>query len=192
MTAWYGSGGASGGLLGTVFAAVNASGTFRGSLASGMVATYGRNDYEDTFVANEAISGLVAVALDSGGVNVVRAQPGSGLRMPAIGISVTNVVSGAICPFISFGKLLVSASGALAGSGFTGIQNTAYVGSGGLLLNLSGFVTGASSGGGPAVAGTSGRIVQRVGTFISGGIMVEIDRSMTSGLISLPGGAPSY
>lgn len=192
MTAWYGSGGASGGLLGTVFAAVNASGTFRGSLASGMVSTYSRNDYEDSFVANEAISGLVAVALDSGGINVVRAQPGSGLRMPAIGVSVTNVVSGAICPFISFGKILISASGAIAGSGFAGVQRMAYVGSGGLLLTLSGYVAGASSGGGPAVAGTSGRIVQRVGVFISGGVLIDVDQAMTSGLIGLPGGAPSY
>lgn len=163
-----------------------------GNISSGNVITYARSDYEDTMLSEEAISGVCAVAMSSGGTFLVRAQPGSGLRMPAIGVNVANVVSGALCPFIRMGKLLVSASGAIAGSGFTGIQRTAYVGSGGLIVSQSGYVTGASSGGGPGVAGTSGWIVQRVGNFISGGIVVQIDFNMTSGLVGLPGGAPSY
>lgn len=160
-----------------------------GQINSGNVITYARNMFEDTMVANEAISGVVAVALDSGGIGVVRAQPGSGFRMPAIGISTTNVASGTNATFIRGGKLLVSASGAIPSGGTRGGTGFAvYVGSGGLLLNQSGFVTGSSSGGGPGVAGTSGRIVQRVGQWISGGLYVDIDTNLTSGLVSLPGG----
>jgi hypothetical protein len=160
-------------------------GTFH--FTSGAIITYARNAISDDFIAEEAISGLVAVAIGSGGVGLVRAQPGSGLRMPAVGISVLNVVSGATAQFIANGKLLVSASGAIAGSGFNGLNALAYVGSGGLLLTKSGYVTGASSGGGPGVAGTSGRVTQRVGVWISGGILVKVDNYMTSGLITLAG-----
>jgi hypothetical protein len=164
-----------------------------GHISSGNVITYSRNTYEDTFIANETISGLVAVAFGSGGTSIVRAQPGSGLRMPAIGISVTNVLSGALCPVVIIGKVMVSWSGGIAGSGVYGICRTAYVGSGGLILNSSGYVTGASSGGGPAQTDTSGRCVQRVGQFISGGLFVQIDPQLTSGFILMqPPGSPNY
>src|SRR5205823_6387199 len=70
-----------------------------GHNASGDVVTYARNVFDDTKKAGQAISGVIAVTLGSGGQNVLPAERQSGLRMPAIGVSITNAANGAAITF---------------------------------------------------------------------------------------------
>lgn len=148
-----------------------------GHTASGSVATYARNLFFDILPAQQTLSGTLAVALSSGGSALVTAERQSGLRLPAIGITIENVVSGANCRFVRFGIIPVAHSGGFA-SGFPG--QWLYVGSGGLLVNQSGFMGGGSSGA-PTL---SGSLVQRVALAMSGQIMVSIGGEPTSGLLS--------
>jgi len=139
----------------------------------------------DYYACEQAVSGVIAVAWGSGGCFVVPAQRSSGLRLPSIGVVAGNFVSGDIVPVVRHGRILSSPSGTLA-SGFFG--KFLYVGSGGLLINQSGFMEGTSSGhgAGPTAAGSgySGSLVQRIGVSVSGGIDVLIDVNITSGLHS--------
>lgn len=140
-----------------------------GHINSGNVITYARNILEDTKLAGQAISGVLAVTLGSGGQYVVPAERQSGLRMPALGVSVTNAVSGAAVTFVLEGFVPAASSGTIASGAGGGL----FVGSGGLIVNLSGFMGGGSSG--PGVGSFSGSIIQGVGFAVSGGIYVLID-----------------
>ena len=149
-----------------------------GTLGSGAVTTYTRSVLDDTRLAGQAISGVIAVTFDLGGQFVVPAERASGLRLPAIGVNTTNATSGVVIQFVTRGFVPAPNSGTIA-SGTTGLF---YVGSGGLIVNQSGYMDGASSGPGPG--GLSGTMVQRIGLCISGGIYVNPDMNITSGLIS--------
>ena len=111
----------------------------------------------------ELISGVKAVAFVSGeGNRIVRAEQGSGLRMPAIGVVYSGGVSGTLVAVCLRGKVTSSASGMMA-SGFQ--TRGMFVGSGGICINNSGhFGTGAFN---------SGNHVQWLGQAISGGIYVN-------------------
>lgn len=138
----------------------------------------------DFVACEQAISGIRAVAWGSGGCFVVAAERTSGLRLPAIGVVAGNFVSGDVVPVVRRGIVRIAASGTIA-SGFPG--RNLYVGSGGLIINQSGFMAGASSGEGaaPTAAGSgySGALVQVVGISVSGGIDVWFGEPR-SGLIS--------
>ena len=141
--------------------------------------------------AGQTISGVMAVALASGYSDVVvSAERHSGLRLPAVGVvSVVSgistgsggfgVVSGQSVDMVFWGLVTTPFSGNVA-SGFAG--KFLYVGSGGLVVNQSGFMDGASSGTGPGIL--SGELVQRLGIAVSGGIFVQLDPNITSGLLS--------
>lgn len=174
-----------------------ASGTFTGfelgsgSVVSGRIASGQLGRFHmasgcvtDLFFCEAAISGIVAVAWGSGGCFLVPAQRASGLRLPAVGVVAGNFASGANVPVIRQGLVTTALSGLIA-SGFPG--QPLYVGSGGLIINQSGFCGGASSGQGaaPTAAGSgySGALVQQVGVSVSGGIDVFLGEAR-SGLIS--------
>lgn len=139
----------------------------------------------DYFNCEQAISGIRAVTWGSGGCFIVPAERASGLRLPAIGVVAGNFASGASVPVIRKGRIGYTFSGAVA-SGFP--NRFLYVGSGGLLINQSGFMGGASSGQGAAptdaATGYSGALVQRIAVSISGGVDVLVDGLITSGLFS--------
>lgn len=138
------------------------------------------------FLANcsQDVSGVIAVAWDSGSIGVVPAQRTSGLRLPAVGVVLGSHLSGALATVITRGLVTTTNSGAVA-SGFAG--RPLYVGSGGLVINFSGFMDGASSGHGaaPTAAGSgySGALVQPLGLAISGGVYVQLGE-VRSGLLS--------
>ena len=140
-----------------------------GHTGSGVTVTYARNFIDDTKLAGQAISGIRAVTLGSGGRYVVTAERQSGLRMPAIGVSITNAVSGAAVTFVHDGFVPMPGSGTMVSGAAGGV----WVGSGGLLIGLSGFPAGASSG--PGVGAFSGSLIQQVGFLVSGGIYVTVD-----------------
>lgn len=156
------------------------------SVASGSLDRVDQNSgcVVDYFACEEAISGVRAVAWGSGGCFLVNAQRGSGLRLPAVGVAVGNYASGAVVSVITKGLVGVAFSGGAA-SGFFG--SYLYVGSGGLLINQSGFMGGSSSGQGaaptPAASGYSGSMVQPVGVSVSGGLFVQVGE-IRSGLLS--------
>lgn len=158
-----------------------------GSIASGTLDRLHQNSGTviDYIACGQAISGVIAVAWGSGGCFIVPAERRSGLRLPAIGIVAGNFVSGDITPVVRRGIVGAATSGIIA-SGQPG--KFLYVGSGGLLVNLSGFMGGASSGTGPnPVLNTgeiSGSLVQRIGVSVSGGIDVFLDPFIASGLFS--------
>lgn len=160
-----------------------------GHNASGNVITYARLHLEDGKLAGQAISGVVAVCLGSGGQYVLPAERQSGLRLPAIGVSTTNALSGQAVSVCLLG-FVPAASGTIASGG-----GPLFVGSGGLLVNLSGFMGGTSSG--PGVGSFSGSYVQQVGLATSGGIYVlpelSVGQAKTSGayLNPLSGGYPA-
>jgi hypothetical protein len=137
---------------------------------------------DQSFICAELISGLKAVAFESGGSTIVRATWGSGLRLPAIGVTISGAVSGTACTVRRYGMVFENVSGQIA-SGFAG--RGLYVGSGGLIVNLSGYVGGVSSGAGPGQL--SGTATQIIGQAMSGGIMVVPDRSIRSGLVTIAG-----
>ena len=149
-----------------------------GSIASGNVVTYARNVFDDTKLAGQAISGAIAVALGSGGQKVVPAERQSGLRMPAIGVSVTNAAAGAAVTFVTQGFVPVAFSGGIA----SGAGGALWVGSGGLIVNLSGFMGGASSG--PGVGSFSGSLIQQIGYASSGGIYVQPNETVLLATLS--------
>jgi hypothetical protein len=138
----------------------------------------------DLFFCEQAMSGVLAVTWGSGGCFVVPAERNSGFRLPAIGVVAGNFVSGDLVPVVRRGVVSTANSGTIA-SGFPG--RYLYVGSGGRIINQSGFMGGASSGHGaeptPAGSGYSGALVQRIGVSVSGGIDVCIGE-ITSGLFS--------
>lgn len=161
-----------------------------GAIVSGLIASgqLGRFHFAsgtviDLFPCGQSVSGVIAVAWGSGGCFVVPAERQSGLRLPAVGVAIAAAVSGALIQVVRRGLVTTAVSGVIA-SGFYG--QLLYVGSGGLILNQSGFHAGASSGGGPnpSVATISGCLVQRIGTSVSGGIDVCPDTNVTSGLLS--------
>jgi hypothetical protein len=156
------------------------------SIASG---TLDRIDFNsgtvvDYFACEQAISGIRAVAWGSGACFIVPAERRSGFRLPAVGVTAGNYASGDIAAVVRHGRVGVSFSGGYA-SGVTGYL---YVGSGGLLVNLSGFMAGASSGNGPNptlnAGETSGCLVQSVAVALSGGLYVQLDNNVRSGLLS--------
>lgn len=131
------------------------------------------------YICAETISGMKAVCFASGdGDSVVRAERQSGLRLPAIGVTISGAVSGTACVVVILGRITGGAASGAVASGFHG--RPLYVGSGGHLVNASGFMGGTSSGA-PTL---SGSMVQRVGIAISGGIFVNCDVTITSGLQS--------
>lgn len=157
-----------------------------GTLASGSVGRYHLEGGAviEPFQCGQDVSGVIAVALDSGGCTVVPAERQSGLRLPAFGVVAGMHLSGAVALVVTRGVVAVPNSGTVA-SGFPG--RPLYVGSGGLLINQSGFMAGASSGHGaaPTAAGSghSGALVQAVAIALSGTIYVNPGEAR-SGLIS--------
>ena len=117
-----------------------------------------------SYNAGELISGIKAVCMGSGGV-VFRAERASGLRLPAIGVTMSGALSGTACTVVSYGRIFNSASGMLA-SGFEG--NALYVGSGGIVVSTSGFTLGGTLG----AAFLSGDMQQIIGVSVSGGMFV--------------------
>lgn len=169
----------SGGVLSGNIAAGNIG---RGHLASG-TRGYGT---EFDFVAGELISGVKAVALSTDvSINgfIVRAERQSGGRLPVIGVTISGAASGQSCTVVTQGFVPDYASGMMA-SGATG--RIMYVGSGGLIVNTSGFGAGASSG----AHLLSGSVAQKVGVYAvfgSGlirGIMVNPSPEITSGVLT--------
>lgn len=162
------------------------AGTGVPNLASGTASRHNLNSgcVIDFIACEQSISGVIAVAWGSGKCFVVPADRSSGLRLPAIGVVGGNFVSGDIVPVVRRGMVRTSSSGAIV-SGQAGLYF--YLGSGGLIIDLSGYHEGLSSGHGaaPTAAGSgySGALVQRLGTPISGGIDVQIGE-ITSGLLS--------
>jgi hypothetical protein len=137
------------------------------------------------FMCAELISGLKAVAFDrSGGIfqpSIVRAERQSGARLPAIGVTISGAFSGQIASVVVRGFVAAGVSGMIA-SGMTGIP--LYVGSGGLIVNQSGFMGGASSGA-PFLSGSA---VQYLGQYVSGNVMyVNPEPYPRSGLITAAG-----
>lgn len=157
-----------------------------GNIGSGQIDRLHHNSgcVIDWLACEQALSGLRAVAWGSGGCFVVAAERTSGLRLPAIGVTVGQYVSGDVVSVVRRGLVRISFSGGIA-SGFPG--RPLYVGSGGLVINQSGFMEGASSGHGAAPtlvgSGLSGILVQQIGVAISGGLDVQVGEAR-SGLIS--------
>lgn len=149
-----------------------------GHTASGSIVSFAGATYDASKLAGAPISGVIAVALGSGGQYVVPAQPSSGLRMPAVGVSVTNAVSGAALVFIREGFVQAVSSGTMASGAGGGL----WVGSGGLLINLSGFMGGAASG--PGAGAVSGSLLQWMGQAVSGGVQVSVCPAVTLATVS--------
>jgi hypothetical protein len=146
-----------------------------GHITSGTQISYSRN-LKDIFDCAELISGVKAVAIGSGtgaqgNLPIVRAERASGLRLPAIGVTISGNLSGQTCEVVLYGTVITSASGMIA-SGFPG--KLMYVGSGGMIISLSGM-TGVSSG----AAFVSGHYQQAIGIAISGGVFVQPSTTIT-------------
>lgn len=157
-------------------AAITAAKIASGQVARGLIASGTRvwgNEY--SMPTGELISGVKAVAISPDG-SVVRAERQSGLRLPAIGVTVVGADSGLPCAVVTKGFVPLGASGMFpTDSPGRGL----FVGSGGLLTNLSGFLGGSSSGD-PFL---SGGAVQRIGLAMSGGVFVCPEVTPRSGLI---------
>ena len=133
-----------------------------------------------TAITGESFSGngINAVCLASGQLDViVHAERQSGLRLPAVGVVIAAGASGSFTNVFSFGPVTTTNSGVIA-SGFHG--RPLYVGSGGLIVNQSGFNAGPSSG----APFLSGSVVQQIGLAISGGIFVNPNTQIASGIVS--------
>lgn len=136
------------------------------------------------FYANcvENISGSVlAVAFTSGSFICV-AQAGSGLRLPAVGVSNANVLSGNPVQVFYDGVLQTNFASGWSGQspGLLG-GNILFCGSGGLLITLSGANGGMKSG----------YAFQRIGIPFSGGLLIQPDTVLTSGPSATPFAAPA-
>ena len=118
----------------------------------------------DYFRAGELISGIKAVCMTSGNF-VRRAERASGLRLPAIGVTSGAILSGTTGRVFYYGYVGQTVSGQVA-SGFQG--QPLYVGSGGFIVNRSGFMGGAASG----APFLSGDMQQQIGIAMSGGLFV--------------------
>jgi hypothetical protein len=77
----------------------------------------------------------------------------------------SGALSGTACSVVSYGRIFSAASGMIA-SGFEG--NLLYVGSGGIVVNRSGFTIG----GVLSAPGLSGDMQQSIGVYVSGGMFV--------------------
>jgi hypothetical protein len=117
------------------------------------------------FNAGELISGIKAVCMGSGGV-ILAAQAGSGLRLPAIGVTMSGALSGTACTVVSYGRIFNTASGMIS-SGFDG--TLLYTGSGGYVVSRSGFT---NAGGTLQAPFLSGDMQQSIGISVSGGMFV--------------------
>ena len=125
------------------------------------------------FNAGELISGIKAVCMGSGGV-ILAAQAGSGLRLPAIGVTMSGALSGTLCTVVSYGRIFNSASGMIS-SGFDG--TLLYVGGNiasgpnpvGYVVSRSGFTNAAGVLQAPF---NSGEMQQSIGISVSGGMFV--------------------
>lgn len=126
-----------------------------------------------TAVCAELISGVKAVAWGVSG-GVVRADRASGLRLPAFGVTLSGNASGAPAEVVVLGFVPVTALGMTA-SGFIG--RLLFVGSGGLIVNASGFHAGPSSG----APFLSGNAQQAIGVSVSGGLFVQPQPPTRSG-----------
>ena len=153
-----------------------------GNIASGQNAAFPYNLAEtaqintnqplfDYFVFQEQCSGIKAVCITSGS-RISRAQRASGLRLPAIGVTSGTVNSGALGRVYYYGG--VGRTGTLTqnsglNNGISGFQGRPlYVGSGGNIVNLSGFwVSGVQQP--PFI---SGDMQQQIGIAMSGGMFV--------------------
>lgn len=123
--------------------------------------------------------GAVAFSTNlSGKLTVVPAERQSGLRLPCIGVMASGAASGDFALIVTQG--FVQQNHFIA-SGFTG--QPLYVGSGGFIVTQSG-IGGLFSG----PLQISGSVIQRVGVCISGGMLVQIDPAVTSGLNTTPMG----
>jgi len=127
----------------------------------------------DYFRAGELISGGIRAVCIASGSLIRRAECGSGLRLPAIGVVYSGILSGQTGIIYTFGNVrvpgltLVQSSGLNNGiSGFQG--QPLYVGSGGRIVNQSGFWVG----GVQQPPFLSGNMQQQIGIAISGGIFV--------------------
>jgi hypothetical protein len=163
------------------FAAVS-SGTIGAGAVGRVHLASGTNAYGLQWLAftGESFSGnaINAVALASGQMDViVHAERQSGLRLPAVGVVIAAGASGTQTNVFSFGPVTTANSGVIA-SGFHG--RPLYVGSGGLIVNQSGFNAGPSSG----APFLSGSVVQQIGLAISGGIFVNPNLLIASGIVS--------
>ena len=152
-----------------------------GHLASGLLANLGSQaaaasvaQLKISIPTAELISGTKAVAFAQGTYAIVRAERASGLRLPAIGITVSGGSSGEMVDVVCFGLVPSAASGMVA-SGWHG--RLLFAGSGGLLVNSSGFNGGASSG----VRALSGNLSQVIGFSVSGGVFVQPQLPVRSG-----------
>jgi hypothetical protein len=132
-----------------------------GSVASGTLVSFVRQVVEE-YNTEEAISGLKAVFLSSGGF-VGLANAASGLRLPALGVVPANYVSGDVAVVVSYGKITTPMCSGW--SGFVGKH--LYCGSGGQIVGKSGLL--------------SGMAWQKLGVAFSGGIYVNIDLTILSG-----------
>ena len=125
----------------------------------------------DYFVFQEQCSGIKAVCIASGS-RVVRAQRASGMRLPAIGVTSGTVNSGSTGRVYYYGYVgRVGTFAANSGlyNGISGFQGRPlYVGSGGNIVNLSGFWVG----GVQQAPFISGNMQQQIGIAMSGGLFV--------------------
>ena len=119
----------------------------------------------------EAVSGLKAVCIASGNF-IALAMAGSGLRLPTVGVIMSNYASGALAQVITAGVLPVTSGMDQYYSGQDG--RLVYAGSGGGVQAIGGMV--------------SGQAWQRLGTGYSGSMLVEISTTLTSGANATPAG----
>jgi hypothetical protein len=147
-----------------------------GAIGSGQVSRLhlasGLYDFS-MFTTAEEVSGFCVVTLDAAD-QVIVAHPGSGLRMPVLGIVASNFANGvAHCPVITNGGPIYPTTGTLAAawSGFRRVS--LFCGSGGRVVTFSGLASGDS--------------YQRIGYSVSGGIVIRVDNIVTSGAMTANG-----
>jgi len=153
----------------------NGSGVFLHGISptavSGAIIDNARN-LADYFIAEETISGGRAVALGRSGQVIIAMSMlgGSGLtpqtspRMPAIGITTDNVLSG--------GLIRVHRKGYVLASGWLSTGMSGAISSGTIWVGASGTLTTARPA---AISGIMNPILQTVGTFGPGSGMVDVN-----------------
>jgi hypothetical protein len=129
------------------------------------------NQLQDGIIAAETISGNAAIMIESGGRLVV-AQAGSNLRMPAIGVSVANGLSGTVVNYVTIGRLQVQSGMDVLYSGRVGAP---------LYVATAGNIT--------ATKPLATSIAQRIGIAASGGMYVFPDLTLQSGDAGVQSGA---
>lgn len=104
-----------------------------GHLASGLITNIQNNLVVPTFVANELISGVRAVCLNKSGELLI-AMGGVSGRMPAIGVSLNNYLSGQAVQIFRDGPVFSTQWN------FSGFPNEmAFVGQSGVVVTTSGI-----------------------------------------------------